>query len=163
MNKTLKVELSNKEEILIAKELYRIRAKWLKDKGIEQWRRSEQIHSVEYLMTQQELNQFYVCKFNGVIIGAFSLQKEDIFWKDKENSLYLHAFVSSVNYSGYGRFMIDEMKKICKHKNKKYLRLDCRADNEKLNEFYKNNGFYLVEQRVYSHGVVANLRELKIV
>ena len=119
MNKALKVELSTKEEVLIAKELYSTRAKWLKDKGIEQWRRSEQIHSIEYLLAQQKLNQFYVCKLNEVIIGAFSLQEEDMFWKDNESSLYLHAFVSSIEHNGYGNYMIEEMKKVCKQKDKK--------------------------------------------
>lgn len=157
-----KIVLATKKDILPAKELYRVRAKWLKDKGVVQWRRSEQIHSIEYLNSQQELGQMYVCRLDDKIIGSFCLQTKDKFWETDENAIYLHAFVSSIKHNGYGKFMINEMKKICKQKSKKYLRLDCRADNKKLNEFYDKNGFKVIEQKVYSHGAVANLRELKI-
>ncbi|MDZ5609041.1 GNAT family N-acetyltransferase [Bacillus pseudomycoides] len=136
------------ESILIINMLKEV-AQWLKEKEIDQW---------QYLLgggDDEEIIQAVINKNTYIIlkgnemIGTFtvsSIQSEwdrHIFGEDAlSDSLYLHrlAIIPKYMKSRIGEralmWIQDNM-----HTGKKFLKLDCVANNLKLNNFYKNNGF----------------------
>ncbi|MGP4071761.1 GNAT family N-acetyltransferase [Piscibacillus sp. B03] len=67
-----------------------------------------------------------------------------IWGEDSSNSLYLHRLAINPEYmnKGLGNSMLDWIYNNVSEED--FLKLDCVADNIKLNDFYKKYGFELV-------------------
>lgn len=127
-------------------------AKWMKDNDINQWR---------FLLDggdDEEINQAianqetYIVLNGNETVATFTLLSKQSEWDihiwgedSTSNSLYLHRLAINPSYMnrGLGRRILawieDNATDI------EYLRLDCVAENPKLNSFYKNNEFDLVD------------------
>jgi len=122
-------------------------ANWLESKGISQWKpNSFTIESVKEHAAKTEL---FVARLNKEIVATFSLQWSDAFiWRElnSEDCGYLHRLVVARSYKSHnlGRLLLSWAEKYITDNGKSKLRLDCMADNEKLNEYYRGSGFDFV-------------------
>jgi GNAT superfamily N-acetyltransferase len=127
-------------------------------KKIAQWMQNNEIHQWQYLLMGGDDDEikasiskketFIILNDKG-IVGTFTLSPhqsewdQQIFGIDTEpDSLYLHRLAIAPEFMGNG-LGSDIVKWIHANvkSNKLYLKLDCVADNIKLNHFYKENGF----------------------
>lgn len=85
------------------------------------------------------------------IVCVFSLEWEDDAWAgyDELSSGYLHRLAVANNHHGQniGEQVIKWSLDKVKDSDKKYLRLDCPAENKKLCKYYESLGFELVESK----------------
>ncbi|PFE03303.1 GNAT family N-acetyltransferase [Bacillus cereus] len=138
----------NNESTLIIHMLKEI-AQWLKDKEINQWQYLLEGRDDEEIAQAVTNNNTYIILKENEMIGTFTVSStqsdwdrhifgEDVFF----DSLYLHrlAIIPKYMKRRIGERILmwiqDNM-----HTDKKFLKLDCVANNTKLNKFYKNNGF----------------------
>lgn len=126
-------------------------AQWMKENGINQWR---------YLLDggdDQEIKQAivnqetYIVLKDKDIIATFSLSSKQSEW-DRQlwgsdtavSTLYLHrlAIIPAYMKKGIGKSILMWIQENVS--DKELLKLDCVADNVKLNNFYKCNGFEFI-------------------
>lgn len=137
---------------------------WMKSKEINQWL-DEQVtlEAVEYCFG---LSEMFLIKDGSSSIGTFFIVDSDPhLWDDEGDgrSGYLHRLVVKREYAGnkLGYKLLELAEKYLRDRGKTLFRLDCMADNPKLNVFYKSAGFEFV-RRVDGDGWSANLYEKPI-
>jgi GNAT superfamily N-acetyltransferase len=123
-------------------------AHWMQDEKINQWR---------FLLEGEddELKQWiskgltYIVEKDGTFIATFTLLPEagewdQHIWGDDlpENTVYLHRLAITPDFMrhGIGGKIMEWLSTI----EKEIVRLDCVADNAKLNQFYLRNGFEFI-------------------
>ncbi|KEJ03973.1 GNAT family N-acetyltransferase [Clostridium botulinum] len=138
-------ELAQYGDIKDILSLIKLRIKWMDEKGIEQWNKTNYLNCYpsEYFENCISRKELYVLKVkeNKTIVGAVALHTYDSRWKDKDSSYYIHNLVTSVNACCAGTVLINNCELVAKNNNKRYLRLDCQASNIKLNRYYERLGF----------------------
>jgi GNAT superfamily N-acetyltransferase len=142
------IKIATNDDICkVIKMLKRI-ALWMKENDINQWRfllEGGDDEEIEQAITNQDT---YIVLKDNDIVATFTLLSKQSEW-DKHiwgeditsKTLYLHRFAIIPTYmnTGLGRGILAWIQKIVS--DKEYVRLDCVADNYKLNNFYKNNEF----------------------
>lgn len=144
----LQIREAKIEESTAITELLRGTAKWIQEQGINQWQYLLEGGENEEIIRSIERNDTYVVLRNEDLIGTFTLYREQNEWdrqlwgEQPADSLYLHrlAFKPDEMGKGLGSSVFAWINKNLQS-DKKYLRLDCVAHNQKLNEFYKRSGF----------------------
>ncbi len=121
------------------------RIKWMDKNNIKQWNviNYTEIYTRDYYEKKRKKGELFVLLDEGTneIICAAVLQDSDKIWNDGENALYIHNFVSKIGKSGAGGDFLKYAIDYAKLKGKKYFRLDCAANNDKLNGYYEKHGF----------------------
>jgi GNAT superfamily N-acetyltransferase len=124
-------------------------ATWLKANEINQW--GYLLHGGdddEILQAIENQNTFVVIK-DGIMVGTFTLSAKQSEWdqhifgvEDTNDSLYLHRLAIYPKYmgNGIGKNILEWIEEN-HHSEMTFLKLDCVADNERLNQFYRENGF----------------------
>jgi ribosomal protein S18 acetylase RimI-like enzyme len=148
------------EEIL---DLWLEAAKWIQSKGINQWPDSFSIQSVEKRLN---ISEIYIVKQKDTIIASLAIQWSDkLIWKELDNdqSGYIHRLIVRRAYSGrgIGNQLLEWAGEYIKANGKSFIRLDCMADNEGLNQYYSKIGFNY-KGRVEGKGWAASLFERQI-
>jgi len=140
-------------------------ADWMKARGINQWI-PEQLtrEAVEYCY---ENSRMFLAKSDGETVGTFFIVWSDPYiWGELDNSCsgYLHRLVVPRRYAGTGLGieLLRLAEQYIRNSGKTHFRLDCMADNEKLNAFYRNAGFAF-KGRVDGDGWSASLYEKSLV
>lgn len=106
-------------------------------------------------------NYFILIKDNNIIAG-FELTTDDTYWNDNATpAYYIHKVVTKHNYKNLGSLIFMICTDIAQSNNKKYLRLDCLKENEKLNSIYEKHGFKLIKSGTKGY-YNYSLREMKI-
>lgn len=119
-------------------------AGWLSEQQIKQWDRS--------LFTEQLVAEYFadrkvfVAYINDEPAGMFTMQDEDpAYWKERNDSSfgYLHRLTVRRRYSGagIGEHLLRTAENLVEKLGKRGLRLDCTADNPKLNIVYQKQGY----------------------
>jgi GNAT superfamily N-acetyltransferase len=124
-------------------------AQWIESKGIDQWRVDD--FTVETILDYFKGREIFLAVFEGVPIGTFAIQWSDgHIWKelDNEESGYLHRFAVKRAYSGkgIGVNLLNWAEQYIRSQDKRYFRLDCIAENARLNQFYQTAGFLLISR-----------------
>lgn len=129
-------------------------AQWLKDHNINQWSYLLVGGDDEEIKYAIQHDQTYNVLKDDTLIATFTLSPEQSEWDQhifgKEavsDSMYLHRLAVMPQYmnQGIGKEILHWIQENLRNE-KKYLKLDCVADNVKLNRFYQDNGFeYLGE------------------
>lgn len=136
------VELAKEENIKQIRQLILDRCLWFKENSIAQW--TEEYfneYNVEYFRELIKENRVYVIKDNDKVIGTFTLKETNKYWQDDGLAMYIRHLVTSLEYRGIGKLLIDfALEEVRKH-GKKFLRLDCFTSNKVLNEYYNKLGF----------------------
>nr|WP_180271319.1 GNAT family N-acetyltransferase [Fredinandcohnia onubensis] len=126
-------------------------AQWMKENEINQWRYLLDGGDDEEIKQGIQNQETYIVLKDMELVATFTLLSKQSEW-DKHiwgsdhssESLYLHRIAIKPTYmkKGVGKSILTWIQDTVS--DKKYLKLDCVADNSKLNHFYKDNDFELV-------------------
>lgn len=119
-------------------------AEWMQLNGIGQW--VPQQFTMDMVNTYLHTRDVFILQSQHVPAGMFTLQDNDPdYWGtlNIQGYSYLHRLIVRVPYrgQGLGERMIREAVRITHSYGRKGLRLDCRATNTRLNQFYQSLGF----------------------
>lgn len=136
--------LATDEDIIEFHKIIMSRCKWLEEKNINQWKITSYPikYDINYFMEQR--NNLYIIKKEKKVCGGMLLKTNDEeYWYDSNevNAYYIHHLATKIGTKGLGKELIKFAINKSKKDNKNYLRLDCVAQNDKLNEYYKQLGF----------------------
>lgn len=142
----------NKPNILPAKEneidsvleILNEAAEWLDSMGLpSRWRLVNL--SREKFLDQTRRGEVFVAKLGEETVGTITLQWSDpVFWRDAlPDAGYVHKLAVSRVYGGrgLGLAMLEWAENMASARGKKFLRLDCLADNKRIREYYESAGF----------------------
>ncbi|MDQ3862993.1 MAG: GNAT family N-acetyltransferase [Actinomycetota bacterium] len=116
---------------------------WLLSRGIDQWTPGS--FSRRRIAGRIEAGEMYLAEIAGQAVGTFALQ-----WSDEEtwsrvpdDAGYVHGLAIRRDYSGVGvgRELLRRAESLAAKSGKRYLRLDCVAENRGLNDYYQRAGF----------------------
>ncbi len=134
------------------------RIRWMDETGIRQWNVTNyrEVYPRAYYERMLREGKLFALDGDGGTVAAAVLLEEDPRWSDAPRpALHVHNLVSSLRDRGAGREFLRLAGERATALGKRALRLDCAADNAKLNRFYENLGFRAagtVEDGPY-HGV----------
>lgn len=155
---------AEEEDIDAVFELYEKRIAWMNEKGIRQWNVTDylSVYPKPCYRTQQRLGNLYVM-CSEVVVGAVVLLRSDDQWNNVSDTdaLYVHNFVTDPKEKGAGKIMISESEKMCAAQGRRFIRLDCAADNLFLNNYYVSLGYELVGT-CRDGFYIGNMREKKL-
>jgi ribosomal protein S18 acetylase RimI-like enzyme len=118
-------------------------ARWMIRRGIEGW--TPGAFSRRRIADLMESGEMYLALLDGKPVGIFALQ-----WSDREtwgnvpdDAGYVHGLAIRRDFAGMGLGleMLRRMEHMVYRAKRECLRLDCVADNEALNEYYRRAGF----------------------
>lgn len=135
---------ASEDDLTIILKLWLEAAEWLSAKGIYQWKPNS--FTLESVQEHYQKTELFLAKLNDTVVGSFSIQwSDDFIWKELNNhdSGYIHRLVVSREHKGMslGKKLLMCAEEYIKISGKKTSRIDCMADNERLNNFYKNAGY----------------------
>lgn len=143
----MKIRQANVMDIPIMEQLYKKRVLYNNAKGIPQWN----IDDVTWAALSKiyRIEDFYVLEDPMICACCCIVDIDLIYWPDmpKGASLYLHKIVVDPDCAklGYGNALVSFFKEKGRQEGYPDVRLDVRAQKEKLRQFYENNGFRLWE------------------
>ncbi|GMK41287.1 N-acetyltransferase [Paenibacillus sp. CCS19] len=163
LEQQLKIRHATSDEAADVLELWLMSARWLNAKGIYQWRpehfRLE--HVVEFMNDGADV---YVAEYQGAIVGTYVLTWSDpLIWNelDHNGAGYIHRFAVNRDYKGLGigEQLIQSAIGEIRQRGKTVVRLDCMAENPRLNQYYRDLGFGFVRRLEFDNWA-ANLYEI---
>ena len=121
-------------------------ADWLETRGISQWPRGSFRRSADYYaqsITQREVQLVFI---GDELVGTLRvLLQEPIVWPEivDEDAIYVYnlGVKRECARSGLGRQMLDWACTRAAELGRKYVRLDCMANNGFLRDYYTRAGF----------------------
>ena len=130
--------------------LWQSSARWLNSKGIYQWR-PEYFNLDKVIKFINDGSDVLLAELNNEIVGTYVITWSDPFiWKelDNDDSGYIHRLAVNRDFQGLGigSFLLKSAEERIKNKGKKLTRLDCMADNIRLNQYYKAHGFNFIRR-----------------
>ncbi|MGI2297964.1 GNAT family N-acetyltransferase [Paenibacillus sp. GXUN7292] len=142
--------------------LWKGSAEWLQSNNIKQWN-PEAFSLEQVLKFVNDGSDVYLATIDNEIAGTYLITWQDPFiWKELDNSDagYIHKFAVNRKFKGkgIGSKLLRSAEEQIRDKGKKYIRLDCMADNNRLNQYYRDAGYQFV-RRLDSEGWSAHLYE----
>ncbi|MDS9471129.1 N-acetyltransferase [Sporosarcina pasteurii] len=137
-------------------------AKWLQSKGSTQWNAlldGVDSHNTEVAIQRGDV---FICKDGEEIAGMVMLLTQPSEWDRQlwgpkanrnDGAIYLHRLAIRRKYANckLGESILNWCYDSISFEGKEMIRLDCVANNEHLNQFYRRNGYtYLGEKNGYS-------------
>jgi GNAT superfamily N-acetyltransferase len=119
----------------------------LEEKGIDQWKQFlDEKKGAVILERRFREGEVYKALKNETIFGVFVIQWDDTFWHPmkKDNlACWIHTMGidPSLKGNGIGKKILTYVEDAARNNGKKFVRLDCGADNERLCGYYESNGF----------------------
>lgn len=146
----LRTRLASPEEAETVLSLWLGSARWLNAKGINQWR-PEYFNLKQVLDFMDDGSDVYLAELRGEIVGTYVLTWSDpVIWQelDTTDAGYIHRFAVERNHRarGIGSSLLQSAEAQIYQKGKRYARLDCMADNPRLNQYYRSHGFQWVRR-----------------
>ena len=142
-------------------EIIKRRIVWMDENGIDQWNNHDylSVFPLEHYIRKADEGRLYVLKEKaGVICGAV-LDDSDPRWDDGAKAIYVHNFASEIGRPGAGRKMLEYIEGLAKDKGCDYIRLDCDAENDRLNAYYDSFGFISLDR--FEEGVYRGVKKQK--
>ncbi len=157
------VQRASRDESQYILDLWKGSAMWLKSIGINQW-------EPDYFKIEQVIDLFdkgfevFVAKLNDEYVGTLYICWSDPeLWEELDHieSGYIHRFAVHRNYKGLGigEQLIIWAEDFIRDNGKKKIRLDCMAENMRLNQYYKDNGYRHIRFLEWDNGWKINLYE----
>jgi len=140
-------------------------AEWLQSKGIDQWNPEQ--FSLDFVMACIRDSEVFLAEAGHAIVGTYLLTWSDpSIWRELDNaeSGYIHKLAVRRDFKGQGigRLLLEHAENRIMEQGKRCIRLDCMADNERLNRYYLDAGYTYV-RRFDGDGWSANLYEKRVV
>lgn len=118
-------------------------AQWLTDRGIQQW--TPGMFNRLLLLGAIDDGEVYIVRRDGASVATISLGWSDaLTWGTMpDDAGYVHdlAIRRIVGGQRVGRALLDWAARTSAAAGKDFVRLDCNADNEPLNDYYRRAGF----------------------
>lgn len=141
----MNIRQANKNDIPALEQLYKKRVLYNNAQGIPQWTLQEV--SWDTLSKTYQIEDFYVLEDGDMKACCCIVDVDPVYWprKKKGESLYLHKIAVDPDYAkkGYGDALVSYFKDKGKQEGYPDVRLDVRAQKDKLRAFYERNGFQL--------------------
>jgi ribosomal protein S18 acetylase RimI-like enzyme len=138
-------------------------AGWLVRRGIELWAPGS--FSRRRIADRIECGEVYLATLAGQAVGTFVLQwsDEETWGSGQDDAGYVHGLAVRREFAGkgLGRELLRRAENIAAAAGKKYLRLDCVAENTALNASYERSGFGY-RGRAPVRGLEVSLYEKKV-
>ncbi|MCR8656771.1 GNAT family N-acetyltransferase [Paenibacillus endoradicis] len=151
------VSVAHKEEADEIMSLLLDTAKWLQNKGSQQWGELLRGHDSHNTVGSIEKEEVFVCKHHNEIVGVVILKREPSAWDHQlwgseanadDEAIYLHRLTISRKCAntGLGSALLNWCDSSISFRKKKFMRLDCIANNRKLFSFYESNHYEYMGQ-----------------
>ncbi len=118
-------------------------AQWLASKGIPGWWKPGSF-SREVFLDQIRLREVYIARLGREAVGTITLQWSDrVFWKGAPpDAGYVHKLAVRRAYAGrgLGLWMLEWAARRASLAGKKFLRLDCVAEDHGIRVYYEKAG-----------------------
>lgn len=118
-------------------------ARWLVRMGIEGW--SPGSFSRGRILERIERGEMYIAELDGQPVGTFALQwsDEETWGSTPDDAGYVHGLAVRRDFAGrgLGSELLGRAERMAAESGKRYLRLDCVAENTALNAYYERAGF----------------------
>ncbi|MBI9014817.1 MAG: GNAT family N-acetyltransferase [Clostridiales bacterium] len=139
-------------------------ALWLHEIGItNQWTPGEAFVDDGYFKNSILQNYFFVALNKNEIVGAFLIRwsDEDLWGFNDDNAGYIHHLVIDRNCSvkSLGSKLLSFAEDKIRDNGKRYIRLDCIENNQKLNQYYLERNYKFIKHCEYYDGTTGNLYE----
>ncbi len=141
-------EAASMEDVKEVLNLIRARIHWMDEVGIQQWNRRDYFAAYPPAHYQKAVKEgrLYILRdrLSGHIAAAGVYPKGDRYWDDPDGRAgagYLHNFVSSRAFPGAGGRLLDKLEELARGEGKTRFRIDCNAQNLKLNAYYQSRGY----------------------
>ncbi|PRY07789.1 GNAT family N-acetyltransferase [Paraburkholderia sp. BL25I1N1] len=112
------------------------------------WGKEGDGFSERWVRNNVSQREVYLVEQDGTSVGTFLLDlHDDSHWGPQEPiAVYVHGLCvrNGFNGRGLGSFMLDWCAEIVSTLNRRLVRLDCAAHNQKLCAYYESLGFYRV-------------------
>jgi ribosomal protein S18 acetylase RimI-like enzyme len=139
---TLEVHPAGSEDVDEVVGILSEAARWLAARGISQWPDPFPRDRVAALA---ELGDFHLARLDGETVATFALLWSDpTFWGERPNDAgYVHALAVRRAHAGrgLGGRLLEWAEEQVADADRRYLRLDCRAENGELRRYYECHGF----------------------
>ena len=150
------------EAIMIMREV----SEWGRNKGFRVWP-DEWLTKEELITEEAQPENFCIGKLDGKSVCSFILQWSDSeYWGNspKYEAVYLHKFCVRRDFAHreMTKSVIESIKKLCKSKGIKYVRLDTGLDEKAVRKIYLRAGFKIVDIIDYDNGNSIALYELEV-
>ena len=137
-------------------------AEWFKDNGSTQW--NGLLQGIDSHRTEEAIQRgdVFVCKMEAEIAGMVMLLQKPSVWdqnlwglqeEQPNTAIYLHRLAIRRKYAKHqlGAEILNWCKQSIHFEEKDKIRLDCLANNEFLNAYYRRKGYtYVGEKEGYS-------------
>jgi hypothetical protein len=92
----------------------------------------------------------YLVWRGGTPVATFSLLERDtMYWPAaRDEALYLHRFAVRRAAAGAGRHAVEWCLREARRRDRRYVRLDCLAENRGIRRYYERFGFAAVDETV---------------
>ena len=138
-------------------------ARWMVRRKVEGWTPGS--FSRRRIAELVERGEMYLAALGGEPAGTFALQWSDIetWGRVPDDAGYVHGLAVRRDFAGMGvgRELLRRAENRASLSGKKYLRLDCVADNGALNEYYRRAGFDY-RGRAVVRGLAVSLYEKEV-
>lgn len=129
--------------------LVKKRIEWMDCKGISQWNKTHYLehYPENYYIQAAQSKMLYVLESNSNnrIIASAVLLTEDPRWEQTEpTAFYIHNLVAAIGEHHAGEEIVRQIENLALQKGKRFVRLDCAINNDKLNSWYENLGYQFV-------------------
>ena len=125
--------------------LINARLDWFKERGSPQWSGYWDYFPESYYEAACREGRLMVLRdrLTGKLSAAGVYAEADGYWADTgtENAGYLHNFVSSFGFPGAGSLFLARLEGYARQRGRARFRLDCGAQNETLQTYYKSRGY----------------------
>jgi ribosomal protein S18 acetylase RimI-like enzyme len=137
------VSVAQQSDIANVRSLIEDTGSWLLSRGIHQWLSgTPSDRRLRWLVEQQWLHIVYM---EGRTVATITLQTNDqaIWDEDFDDALYVHLLVVHRDFRGkeIGRLLLQWAVERAIEMRRRYLRLDCWAENAALRSYYEKVGF----------------------
>ncbi|MBM6931371.1 GNAT family N-acetyltransferase [[Clostridium] spiroforme] len=121
--------------------------------GLVHWKDGYPLERIQDDIKNKEV---YLFKCNDEYVGTVTISYTNAYFDDDAKALYFSKFavLPSKMKCGYGKQILEYIKRIAKEANKKYLRCDCYEKSLESLLFYYHNGFYFSHKEKTKHFVI---------
>ena len=147
-------------ELTTALALFKEAALKLQAKDINQWQHwlNPTPQYIDWVQAGFDRNEYFFIEKSGALAGMFRLMYSDEeYWGEQTDSAgYVHSLVTKTGFEGQniGATVLQIIEQDLKAKGVDFFRLDCKADNEQLCNYYLRQGFQSIRKQVVTHYTV---------
>jgi GNAT superfamily N-acetyltransferase len=128
-------------------------ARWMLERGIEQWRPGElPLEWIQWCIAQ---GWVHVALRGDTLVGSVTIVWEDpLIWGERqERAGYIHMLLVNRSFAGHGigRSLLDWAERFILDSARGLARLDCVRGNQALRGYYEAAGYELVGYRDFPH------------